>query len=140
MARIPEPFKFIMKPCGLLVLWRYLVRDYDSSSLLYQPGHLLHHGSRVRNMVQGQSGDDIVEGLIWKWLSATFCKQEGRVIVDRLPFSMLSRPAKHFSRDIGPNDKTLRLVSEFDRSEEHTSELQSLAYLVCRLLLEKKKK
>src|SRR5687767_15579684 len=26
-----------------------------------------------------------------------------------------------------------------ERSEEHTSELQSLAYLVCRLLLEKKK-
>src|SRR5205823_15120797 len=29
---------------------------------------------------------------------------------------------------------------DLDRSEEHTSELQSLAYLVCRLLLEKKKK
>src|SRR2546425_8845204 len=29
---------------------------------------------------------------------------------------------------------------EIWRSEEHTSELQSLAYLVCRLLLEKKKK
>src|SRR2546425_7233035 len=29
--------------------------------------------------------------------------------------------------------------SEVRRSEEHTSELQSLAYLVCRLLLEKKK-
>src|SRR2546425_5914336 len=28
---------------------------------------------------------------------------------------------------------------KFKRSEEHTSELQSLAYLVCRLLLEKKK-
>src|SRR2546425_5563263 len=28
----------------------------------------------------------------------------------------------------------------YPRSEEHTSELQSLAYLVCRLLLEKKKK
>src|SRR2546425_6100211 len=27
---------------------------------------------------------------------------------------------------------------EAERSEEHTSELQSLAYLVCRLLLEKK--
>src|ERR1035438_10807746 len=27
----------------------------------------------------------------------------------------------------------------FDRSEEHTSELQSLRHLVCRLLLEKKK-
>src|SRR2546425_9543454 len=35
------------------------------------------------------------------------------------------------------------LFERFDaetRSEEHTSELQSLAYLVCRLLLEKKKK
>src|SRR2546425_3605423 len=33
------------------------------------------------------------------------------------------------------------LIVTFDfRSEEHTSELQSLAYLVCRLLLEKKKK
>src|SRR5687767_15519685 len=28
---------------------------------------------------------------------------------------------------------------DLHRSEEHTSELQSLAYLVCRLLLEKKK-
>src|SRR3712207_8635821 len=28
---------------------------------------------------------------------------------------------------------------EFSRSEEHTSELQSRQYLVCRLLLEKKK-
>src|SRR3989441_3454607 len=39
-----------------------------------------------------------------------------------------------------------RFHPEFDvafvsnRSEEHTSELQSLAYLVCRLLLEKKKR
>src|SRR2546425_4014884 len=31
------------------------------------------------------------------------------------------------------------LETEPQRSEEHTSELQSLAYLVCRLLLEKKK-
>src|SRR2546425_7761867 len=31
------------------------------------------------------------------------------------------------------------VVTEVCRSEEHTSELQSLAYLVCRLLLEKKK-
>src|SRR2546425_7532991 len=31
-------------------------------------------------------------------------------------------------------------VALVGRSEEHTSELQSLAYLVCRLLLEKKKK
>src|SRR2546425_7197981 len=31
------------------------------------------------------------------------------------------------------------VVRQAPRSEEHTSELQSLAYLVCRLLLEKKK-
>src|SRR2546425_9321309 len=34
----------------------------------------------------------------------------------------------------------VHLIDAQFRSEEHTSELQSLAYLVCRLLLEKKKK
>src|SRR2546425_4625078 len=34
----------------------------------------------------------------------------------------------------------LPVTTMSSRSEEHTSELQSLAYLVCRLLLEKKKK
>src|SRR2546425_2299626 len=34
---------------------------------------------------------------------------------------------------------TATAVEATTRSEEHTSELQSLAYLVCRLLLEKKK-
>src|SRR5205823_14623540 len=49
---------------------------------------------------------------------------------------------------LDPGGQLLRLLAAlpvFDpgvdvlRSEEHTSELQSLAYLVCRLLLEKKK-
>src|SRR3712207_8926330 len=34
----------------------------------------------------------------------------------------------------------VHIQSRFRRSEEHTSELQSRQYLVCRLLLEKKKK
>src|SRR5438046_3569035 len=34
----------------------------------------------------------------------------------------------------------MRTVLKFSRSEEHTSELQSLTNLVCRLLLEKKKR
>src|SRR2546425_4960101 len=48
-------------------------------------------------------------------------------------------------RSISPSPRTSsrsrrRGEGEIDlRSEEHTSELQSLAYLVCRLLLEKKK-
>src|SRR3712207_8785015 len=33
----------------------------------------------------------------------------------------------------------VRAEAELERSEEHTSELQSRQYLVCRLLLEKKK-
>src|SRR3712207_7503095 len=41
-----------------------------------------------------------------------------------------------------PDDDQPRRVGVVtpDRSEEHTSELQSRQYLVCRLLLEKKKK
>src|SRR2546425_6320755 len=48
-------------------------------------------------------------------------------------------------RDRAPHDLARRVPVEplgarvHHRSEEHTSELQSLAYLVCRLLLEKKK-
>src|SRR5687767_15267993 len=52
-------------------------------------------------------------------------------------------------RIAGPSSKVKRTTfclpfvalggSSMSRSEEHTSELQSLAYLVCRLLLEKKK-
>src|SRR5258707_7168335 len=40
-----------------------------------------------------------------------------------------------FGEDFDPDN-----VRSFKRSEEHTSELQSRQYLVCRLLLEKKKK
>src|SRR5205823_12328658 len=39
----------------------------------------------------------------------------------------------------GKNGNEACLDGTMHRSEEHTSELQSLAYLVCRLLLEKKK-
>src|SRR5947199_6518323 len=40
----------------------------------------------------------------------------------------------------GPTTGATRQLSIGARSEEHTSELQSLRHLVCRLLLEKKKK
>src|SRR2546425_6199604 len=40
---------------------------------------------------------------------------------------------------IGTKPDEILRISAKERSEEHTSELQSLAYLVCRLLLEKKK-
>src|SRR3712207_8265046 len=43
-------------------------------------------------------------------------------------------------RRTGPRDPRSTVLSAEDRSEEHTSELQSRQYLVCRLLLEKKNK
>src|SRR5947209_11895653 len=42
-------------------------------------------------------------------------------------------------RKIAMHQRQMRAAAWF-RSEEHTSELQSRQYLVCRLLLEKKKK
>src|SRR2546425_5496216 len=71
------------------------------------------------------------------------------------PDSLVCAPSTCAPRNVSPSARKrvrissswswsplLRIVpGEFPaRSEEHTSELQSLAYLVCRLLLEKKKK
>src|SRR5258707_7168557 len=49
--------------------------------------------------------------------------------------------AESYCRDprTQPRDQLLRQCRPRVRSEEHTSELQSRQYLVCRLLLEKKK-
>src|SRR2546425_1362620 len=50
------------------------------------------------------------------------------------------RPYETFSERLSVPDIHFDVKPEIlQRSEEHTSELQSLAYLVCRLLLEKKK-
>src|SRR2546425_6855533 len=45
-----------------------------------------------------------------------------------------------YSEEVEKHFRQLAYEIHEMRSEEHTSELQSLAYLVCRLLLEKKKK
>src|SRR2546425_1688736 len=83
-------------------------------------------------------------------------------MIRRPPRSTLFPYTTLFRSEVFPNDRSgirggtgslpppaagLGLISKVQasrlrtfRSEEHTSELQSLAYLVCRLLLEKKKK
>src|SRR5205823_14198026 len=58
---------------------------------------------------------------------------------DALPISF-SRRGRDGGRLIRETDRRRIQVRRSMRSEEHTSELQSLAYLVCRLLLEKKNK
>src|SRR5438034_6415491 len=62
---------------------------------------------------------------------------------------ILRRPRSTLPTRVGPRLNSLffpcgpgggRMSSAYKRSEEHTSELQSHSDLVCRLLLEKKKK
>src|SRR2546425_8554876 len=81
---------------------------------------LFPYTTLFRSGVIGQSG--------WGWLARVRSIGEawafaGATLLLGLPLYWVARR----------NDRRL------DRSEEHTSELQSLAYLVCRLLLEKKK-
>src|ERR1035441_10799697 len=57
------------------------------------------------------------------------------------PFFFLypSVPARRYSlNDVVPPFPPRGHLDDHNRSEEHTSELQSLRHLVCRLLLEKK--
>src|SRR2546425_9630329 len=78
----------------------------------------------------------------------TLFRSHGRVERDRV-HEILFADELHDERLAGGNVERVDDAEEHgqhhdlprhDRSEEHTSELQSLAYLVCRLLLEKKKK
>src|SRR5689334_24815115 len=67
------------------------------------------------------------------------------------PYTTLFRSWSHISRtsaiamslsvaDTRAGSSTVKVAGALSRSEEHTSELQSQFHLVCRLLLEKKKK
>src|SRR2546422_6710615 len=58
---------------------------------------------------------------------------------DERPHRLDQAPAVH-GEVAGEEDRDEREYGEVERSEEHTSELQSRLHLVCRLLLEKKKK
>src|SRR2546425_3459846 len=70
--------------------------------------------------------------------------REGDIFIPKIPnIEPLAAELGHFVRVArdgeAPRADVTDGVRDADRSEEHTSELQSLAYLVCRLLLEKKK-
>src|SRR2546425_6345623 len=66
---------------------------------------------------------------------------QGRVSHLHGPLADLAAPTMQLQRAFLAAHTRIREVASLkQRSEEHTSELQSLAYLVCRLLLEKKKK
>src|SRR5207244_9266117 len=75
---------------------------------------------------------------------------EGRTVKVKGPLGSLQENLSHLPVSINVNDNKVRLETTWPRkreigmlgtrSEEHTSELQSPDHLVCRLLLEKKKK
>src|SRR5690606_17250540 len=109
------------------------------NTLLFKPpkhGTLLHYPlleafrtsfpKGVVNTIYGR-GNKIVPSLM----------QSGKINVLTLIGS--SRVADELKK-LHPKVNRLRAILGLDRSEEHTSELQSRENLVCRLLLEKKKK
>src|SRR5437764_2252928 len=127
----------------------------DERALLFlQPGNM--RVTKKRDAVRAEA-DDLIHRV---------CKTLGRLVrqaIDQIHVDALESQtpgaekqiARHFERLDAVNSflhfglKILNahaqpveaeLAESFERSEEHTSELQSPMYLVCRLLLEKKKK
>src|SRR5258707_11545860 len=70
------------------------------------------------------------------------CRMSGDLISRRKPSRTAAISAKpgRAATFVGTNFLPHQEPMMMSRSEEHTSELQSRQYLVCRLLLEKKKK
>src|SRR3712207_8597533 len=74
-------------------------------------GSFLFEGEEVFKQIKSLSGGERARVAILK------------LILSKANFLLLDEPTNHL---------------DIDRSEEHTSELQSRQYIVCRLLLEKK--
>src|SRR3712207_8508633 len=69
----------------------------------------------------------------WYQLTTSFVLLRSEAAYSRLSTMKFRPTSKSFGRS------EIWYSKYFSRSEEHTSELQSRQYLVCRLLLEKKK-
>src|ERR1017187_5576295 len=105
--------------------------------------HLKHHASlgvtreHRESMMSALATALITHGRI----QTTLAKAKGlRPFIEKSITKAKHAAAKPEKRDaLHLRRLALRDVRDEDRSEEHTSELQSPMYLVCRLLLEKKK-
>src|SRR5205823_8952263 len=81
---------------------------------------------------------------LFRSLERPFCGKLARLVRVKSRHTQRERMASASPPESGPSVPAFMSArptsARSPRSEEHTSELQSLAYLVCRLLLEKKKK
>src|SRR5258705_2259447 len=98
-----------------------MIRRPPRSTLFPYTTLFRSHGRRTGGMAVG-------DHRLRRRQPAAQCRQPGRIC----------RPARH--PRLSPRARRRSSHHLPDRSEEHTSELQSLRHLVCRLLLEKKKK
>src|SRR3989441_8177423 len=87
-------------------------------------------GLVVNRKIPGEFSPEVVE------LLRTFATQSALALQNARLFQEIEEKSRQL--EVANRHKSEFLANM--RSEEHTSELQSLAYLVCRLLLEKKKK
>src|SRR5690625_1541653 len=87
----------------------------------------------LRSMIVTSSGPGEGKSITTANLAVVYAQQGKKVL---LVDADLRKPTVHYTFRLD----NLRGLSNILRSEEHTSELQSRGHLVCRLLLEKKKK
>src|SRR2546425_2919730 len=125
----------------------------------YAPDSTVAHWTLPRPLAPG---DSLTVEIAWQARPSTLPRRQGRrgrrfdfaqwypkvVVYDRYGWEAHPLyPAGEFYGEFAtydvmldlPEDQVIGATGVPVRSEEHTSELQSLAYLVCRLLLEKKK-
>src|SRR5690606_39439562 len=97
---------------------------------------VVEHAMGVASMMMGETVEQVARGV-----DTTSWMHPLGVCAGITPFNFPAMiPLWMFPLAVACGNSFVLKPSEQDRSEEHTSELQSRENLVCRLLLEKKKK
>src|SRR5690625_2668881 len=136
------------------------LRYYDEINLLppagkTEGGHRLYSGKEMKKLQEIQFLKTLgfrlkeikamLDETSWNWADGlknqlTYISKEKEKIIEieKTLIGLINSLKIEGDIDIEYINKLIHLYKE-DRSEEHTSELQSRGHLVCRLLLEKKK-
>src|SRR2546425_4819643 len=143
-ARYPLIYLVSWEEQRLDAILQDVAQTHGKALLQWSVTRGLRRVSGVRTVTISEQSRDPVEalGAIGKLTEASLV-----VLKDFHPFlesPAVVRAMRELAQDLKSTYTTVILLAPVlsipvERSEEHTSELQSLAYLVCRLLLEKKK-